>query len=129
MSKYVTAGNQRSYLLRKTSGDVISLLVSTDGIAAVAGGTTVVSVNNWYFIVGRFTPSTELATFVNGTKTTNLVGVPASIFNSTAAFDIGRYNATNYFTGSGCLCFLCATALSDTIIQALLARTRPLFGV
>jgi len=128
MSKYVVGGNQRSYLLRKTAADVSYFAVSVDGAAVAAVNVTAIAINAWQFIVGRFTPGAELATFTDGVKATNLVGVPASIFNSNSAFEVGRYNAANYFTGSWALGFLCAAALSDTWIAMLYEHSRSLFG-
>lgn len=126
------AVNQRSYqLFMSDATNVIDFIVSTDGTATVDVAGSAVAADNWYFCVGRFDPSTELAVFVNGVKTTNAVGVPASLFNSTAQFNIGAHSngALALFAGIASLCFLSAMALSDTYIQALYHHSRSLFGV
>jgi hypothetical protein len=128
MGKWVVAANQRSYLLRKPAGDTAYFAVSVDGIATAPINVTPIAINAWQFIVSRFTPSVELATWVNKTKATVVAGVPASIFNSNSPFEIGRYNAANYFNGSGSLGFLCAAALPDTTIAMLYEHSRALFG-
>lgn len=128
ITKYNTTGNQRSYLLGKsaTSGQ---FSISTDGITAstVTGGTW--SNNVWYFVAGRFVPSTSVDVFLNADKYSNIVGIPATIFNSTAELNIGAYNtgATARLSGNAALCFLCAEAISDAQIKALYWLTKPLF--
>lgn len=129
MSKWYNTGNQEAYLLRKTATNTIYFAVTTDGSTIVPINTSPVTVNAWNFIVGRFTPSTELATFSNGAKQAVVAGIPATIFNSNEAFAIGRYNRANYYTGSASFCFLCGAALSDTWINTLYHLSRPLFGI
>lgn len=129
MSKFYATGNQRSYLLRKTAANTCYFAVSVDGTALTVVNVTSIVIDQWQFIVGRFDPSTELATFVNSVKAVNTTAIPATIFNSTEAFDIGRYDRTNYFTGSVFMGFLCATALPDAMIQSLYQLTRPLFAI
>lgn len=130
MSKYT--GSQISFLLYR-SASTPTFTVSNTGsvlVGTVSSSTTLV-VNNWNFIVGRFTPSTETAIFNNDTKNTNTTSIPATIFNSTTAFEIGRYNSSNTtcYTGRASLCFLSANAVSDSIINGLYQRSRNLFGV
>lgn len=95
-----------------------------------ASSSITVTTGTWNFILGRYTPSTEVAIFVNGTKDTNVAGIPASINNSAAPFNIGAFNSTTLLLdGRASLCFLCAAALSDTIIDAAFQATRAAFGV
>ena len=88
--------------------------------------------SNWYFVVGRFNPSTSLDIIVNGTKVSNVAGIPATLFNSTANFIVMAYNnglAATRNDGKTSLCFLCAAYLDDVVVDALFAQTRALFGV
>lgn len=130
MMKWNATGNQRSYLLDVTAGGVANGIISTDGIASTTVASGAVSAATWHNIVLRFTPSTELAVFLDGIKTTNVAAIPATIFNSTAALEIGRFgDGTNLLTGRASLCFLSGMALSDTLIASLFSQMRTAFGV
>lgn len=129
LSKWLVAGNERSFhLFRGALNDVV-FEISVDGtaITQLAGGA--IAASAWYYIVGRFTPSTEMAVFINGTKYTNIVSIPAALNDSATAFEIGRTNAASYLDGYASMCFLCATALSDAIIGQLYEQSRVAYGV
>lgn len=130
MGKWAAAGN-RSYLLYKLAADTPRFSVSGDGTAEVAVTAASAMTAAWYCIAGRFTPSTELALFVNGVKTTNLAGVPASIYSGNASFTIGGYDSpvANFLDGRPSLCALCAAALPDCFVNAFYEQTRALYGV
>lgn len=127
MSKWLTTGNQRSWLLGYNSFivDPLGTFVSSVSVAM----TTTPNTATWYFAVGRFDPSSELAIFHNNEKTPNITSIPASIFNSSAGLVIGaREGPTNLFDGQACLCFLSANMLSDALIGSLFHQSRVLFG-
>ena len=106
------------------------MFISNDGTATTGVTSTVLcTTGTWYFVVGRFTPSTELAVFVNQTSTTTGAGIPASIFNSTTALNIGGLNGTVLLNGRAALVFLCANALGDDLISSLFQSSRVLFSV
>lgn len=130
VSKWTTTGNQRSYRLVKTSADLADFSVSGSGTNefAVTSAATL-SPNEWHFLVGRYTPSTELALWMDGVKAVNTTAIPAAIFNSTTAFEIARYNGATLLTGRVALAFLCGAALSDNLCQALWYRSRAVFWV
>lgn len=131
IGKYGAAG-QRAYMLLKTAANTLHAYVSVDGTATVNVQSAVTyAASTWFFIVGRYTPSTELAIFINGTWDTNVVAIPAAIFNSNAALTVGSYSVpvANFLDGQGSLFFLCADALSNAIIEMLFRQSRPLFGV
>lgn len=131
IGKWNATGNQRAYrLVVNSSGNVVAL-VSSNGTAQ----TFVTDTNNyaaaaWLHVVARFTPSTELAIFVNGVKTVNTTSIPASLFNSSSDFTVGANGAGGeVLDGDTALPFLCAAALSDTWIQYILWHgQRALFG-
>jgi hypothetical protein len=106
-------------------------VVSIDGTAqTIVTSTGALTIGAWSFCVMRFTPSTELAVFLNGVKTVNTTSIPATIFVSTAAFEIGAsYGAANFADAGVSLCFLCANALPDAVIDGIFKRGRGLFGV
>lgn len=131
LTKWNGTGSQRAYGLQMldTSPDQWRAFVSVDGAATVAvAHTATVVANTWTHVVGRYTPSTELAIFVDGVKVTNTTSIPASIFNSSSALRIGSLgDATQYLDGRAALCFLSASALADATIQALYTATAPFF--
>lgn len=132
IGKNVVVGNQRSYTIFLTSTDILQFAISSNGTATTTVNSTVgAQIGQWMFLVGRFIPSREIAIFVNGTKTTNTTSIPSSIFDSTAAFEIGRFLASNT-NAANCRasqCFLCASALPDELVTSLYEQTKILFGL
>ena len=133
ISKYDTNANQRSWFLQRRNTGFPQLAVSSDGTGAntfSAISTEITLQNSWSYVVGRYTPSSELAIFVNGTKDINTTTIPAAIFNSTAQLAFSGISATpiQLYSGRTSMAFLCASALSDTIIQSTYQQTRGLFG-
>lgn len=128
------AAGTYSYRLRRNNaaggGRIVFFVASGGALTNVGNVTLVPSATTWYFIVGRFEPSTALTVFVNDTSDQNLVAIPAAIDDSTAAFTIGaRAVPDQYFPGRASMCFLCAAQLSDAIILSLYEQTRALYGV
>jgi hypothetical protein len=134
LSKWYTVGNLRSYLLYKTAANAFTFDISTNGTAVKTIGDAAANylVSKWWFLAGRFTPSTELALFVgqatNGAYNwyRNAAAIPASIFVSTEALNIGRGNRTNYLDGQMSSFGLSAGALTDTQIWNMFSQTRPM---
>lgn len=131
VSKYLSAGNQKSYVLYTNGGDSEArMIVSVDGITGTEVDSTIVlTTGKWYFIWGRFVPSTSLAVSVNNNANINTSTIPASIFNSTAAFNIAGFGGGSVNNCRCALAFLCASALSDELLTYLWYRGRVLFGV
>ena len=129
MSKWYTTGNQRAYVINKDTNNKFQLRICPDGssIAQVNDAAENFAIETWFYVVGRFTPSTELALFVNGTWYLNTAAIPASIYNSSEPLEIGRYNRTNYLDGRACHAFICAYAVPDRFIEAMYAHTRGMF--
>ena len=128
-----TGGDWRAYVLDIIDSGQVRLLISSDG---TAGGQVLVTSTNstatsaWFFVVGRFDPSTELAIFLNNVKTTNVISIPANIFNSPTDFEIGAYNVGDRnLDGRAVCCFLCAAACSDAQISSVFEQSRAAFGV
>lgn len=136
--KYYTTGNLRAYRAYTSTagtGD-LNFSVSTDGIndvtvtltGANAGG---MAIGQWRFVACRFKPSNELKLWNNSTtaeySNTLAAGVPASIFNSSEPFELGRSNRTNYLNGYLSNWFICAAAVPDVAIWNLWQNTRWLY--
>lgn len=90
-----------------------------------------IAANTWYFICGRYNPSTSLDVIVNDVVTTQTVGVPAAIFNNAMNFAIGELGsaAQNYLAGNATLCFLSTQVIPDDILLRYYRMTRVFFGV
>jgi hypothetical protein len=130
ISKWAAAGNQRSYMLIMQATGKAKIAITTDGstIKDIEQASADTATNTWRFLVGRFTPSTEIAIWSNDVKAVNAAAIPATIYNSSTAFAIGaRSDGTLKVNGKSALCFLCAAALSDTIINNLYQQSRSLF--
>lgn len=131
IGKWNGTGNQRSWILLVQTDNDIQFLVSADGIAGNTNDTGFSpTTGQWYNIVARLVPSTSQDVFINGTKYTYTTTIPASIFNGTASLEIGAFNAgTNNLDGRASLCFLCANALPDSLIESIFQTQRMGFGV
>ena len=127
------AGTFAYWLTKLNTGPDMAFRVSVDGTAVTSVTSTVSLVaNTWYFIAGRFIPSTSLDIYINTTLTSNAVAIPASIFNSAQPFAIGGIGGASpgvYLPGRASFCALSANALSDTCILNLYNSTRTMFGV
>lgn len=118
---------QRGFTLYWTTTDNPSFFLSGDGSAGVGISYSPLPLNTWHFIVGRFTPSTEIAVLVNNDKVTNTTSIPAAINVSTQNFEIGRYYNDNnrIIEGKTRDVFICAAALSDATLSDLYQASLP----
>lgn len=130
ISKAPSAGNYAYALQKLSAGNVVRLIVSGDGTNLISISSAAVATATWYFIVGRYIPSTSVDIYVSGVKSTNTTSIPAALFNSTASLLVGSLGtASQPLDGRATLCFLCANALPDTIIASLFNETRGYFRV
>lgn len=131
IGKWNATGNLRAYTLNLTADNSIAGHVSTNGTTqTTVSSTAAIAAGEWFWAAMRFTPSAELANWSNDTKTINTTSIPASIFNSSAELQIGARDAgTTLLNGRASLCFLCANALPDTLIDYLFQETRGCFSV
>lgn len=136
MSKFGAPGvNSRSYVLwydYASGSKKVNFVVSTDGNTGVSV-TTVSPLNlaSWYFVMARFTPSTELAIWLNDEKTINTTGIPATLFNSASNFMLGIRSDLTAGGGDFAMSmpFICASALSDDLINRYWRVSRCFFGI
>lgn len=129
ITKWNPTGAQRSYGMQLTSSAGAQVFISSTGVNTIACAHTATLVAaQWYHVVGRYTPSTELALFLDGVKVVNTTSIPAAIFDSTSDFRIGNLgDNTQYLDGRAALAFLCADDLPDTLIQELYLVSEPFF--
>jgi hypothetical protein len=137
MSKFAGAG-ARGYglLLGDSSARDVGAYVSSNGTLLTHTSTSlqIVLDNTWIFAAMRFTPSTELAIFESCSgllsKTSNTTSIPASQFDNTNVFTIGSNSVPAlYFDGSAALCFLCASAIPDKMLNRVYSVTRTYFDI
>lgn len=133
IGKWSVAAGNRSYLLYVSSGNIFTFLVSVNGTDIIqVTHTTTAAADQWYFVVGRYDPSTEVKIWVNDIAVINTTSIPAALHNGNADFQIGAYGTNgvsvdDYMEGKVSCGFLCAAMLPDNIIRRLYYRTRPAF--
>ncbi len=118
---------QRGYALSVTTSDQAGFQVSGAGTSIVSVAGQALALGQWRFIVGRFTPSVEVAVIDDGNKTVNTTAIPASCFASSQNFEVGRFfNGNNrIITADTRDVFVCAAALSDELIGQVRAASLP----
>jgi len=130
VSKFNSAGAQRSYILYITAVGGLQFYISPNGAAATTVTISTVAASTWTFGAGVFVPSTLMRVYMNDSYVDNAVAIPASVFDSTAAFAIGAVaTPANYFNGSISMVALCAAACSPAQVLNVYQQTRALFGV
>jgi hypothetical protein len=122
----------RSYQIRFNSTPVAAIEVSVDGTATkIVNSTETATASIWHLIIGRFIPQTSETIFYDNIETESVAGVPASIFNSDAPLMVGCTGSgvgANFFDGKMSMAFICACALSNSIITAIWQQTRAMYG-
>ena len=119
---------ERGYRIQLSSAGVDFLFGMSGNGTSVSNATLLnPGLGQWIFAVGRFTPSTEVALFVNGAKSVNTTAIPASAFNSSQNFEVGRYNNDNdrIFDGRLRDVFVCRAALDDETIEEIRETSAP----
>jgi len=130
IGKWYESGDERSYVLYKDKSGIIKFSISETGINnlnTVEDGGENYTIGGWHYIVGRYTPSKEMALFVDGNWYSNSVGIFSSIHDSTEPFEIARYNRDNYFDGRLCHIFVCAAAIDTEDIEAMYHHVKAMF--
>jgi len=117
----------RGYAFAINSSNTTEFFVSLDGSAVTTLTGTALVLTQWHFLCARFTPGSEMATFVDGEKSTLTTSIPASIFLSTQAFEVGRHvnNNARIITGKIRDIFMCSAALSDELITQIRITSQP----
>jgi hypothetical protein len=129
ISKWYETGNERAYVLYKDSSNVIHFKVSNSGADEydITDHGISYQEEQWFYVVGRFAPQSELALFVNGIWFKQVSGIPTDVYNSSEAFEIGRYNRDNYLDGRVCQAFVCGYTVPDRFICSMYAHAKALF--
>lgn len=131
LNKYLSAGNQRAWALWVfETGTAATFYTSGDGlnVTGIISATTPLVAGEWTFIAGRYMTNLSSAVFVNEQSWTD-AAVSATLFNSTAAFEIGRFDGGSALAGGCAVAFMCGCALSDTLLKHLYNAGRTVLGV
>jgi len=122
------AAGDRAYRLYLDASDQFDFSISDDGTNNDTATSAAVSMDAWYFVVGRFEPSTTVDVIVNDTEV-NQATARASIFDGSSAFTIGASSAgSSEFQGRVAFAGIAAAYLSDGWCSLLYQQTRGLFG-
>lgn len=122
--------NAQYRLILTVTGGAFQFAVSNGVNSFVSNSTVSPSASTWYFLAGRYTPSTEVATWVNDSKTTNTTSIPASLNTTAQTLNIGsRSDGTQFWDGRISMAWLCSMALEDYHIFAIYEMLRPVFGL
>jgi len=128
MSKWGMTDATRAYRLARDAVGSISMRVRTIGLATViVNSTATPGAGAWIFAVGRFVPGASVDVYVNANKDTQATA-ETTIQDVTTSFFIGNFNVS-YLAGRASMCWLCASALSDSIITALFQQQRKMYNV
>lgn len=132
MGKMSAFSHQASayFIQRNTSAFAGRLIFRIgDGSTFYTAQGDTMSAGAWHFIVGRFTPSTEVKLWIDDVAVTETNSIPATLQNTSDSFAIGARTAAgdNFFDGRAALCFLCAAAVPDVLIEAFYRNSRSLF--
>jgi hypothetical protein len=141
VSKYLGAGNNRSYALSATaSTDDVQFVLSTDGTFQAGNTITasgVLSNSTWIHLAARLDASTRQSIYVDGSENGGSVktsSVAASIYSGTSALQLGldfyedgdAQAHQHVFPGRICESFVYAAALDGAEIAALALGYSPL---
>lgn len=128
-SKGVGGGANTSFWLDKLAGDTVRFLVGDGADLQGPSSTATVGSSDWYFLCGRFTPSSEVALFLDATKYQDTTGIPAALLNTGASLNVGSYNDSGLLALNGQVAAvgLYACTHSDTMVRTLYHQTRSLF--
>ena len=123
--------NNWSYTLSLLDGHARVMISNAGTIAEnTVDSTNSPTTTEWSLAIGRFVPSTSVDIFLDNTKTSKTTGVVASLYNSDAPLLIGAFSSPvmGFFNGKISMAFICAAALSDSIIGAIWQQTRAMYG-
>lgn len=124
-----TAANQVWRLYVNVSAP--TFYVSSTGANSFSVAAASITAGAWYFVAARYTPSTELAIWLNDTKTTNTTSIPASLYDSASAnFSVGSdHGGSNLLTGKVSMLWMSHEPLADNLLTLLFQMSRHLYGV
>ena len=138
MTKWITATNNRSYMLTINAGNMFAVSISNLGTANDANATWATAIpavpDRWWFVCADYDPSNYLRLYVgdslgNFGYVADTTGIPASIFDGTAPLELGRYNANNAncFDGKYSVAWLASGLVGESLIRMAWEQTRSFY--
>jgi hypothetical protein len=124
----------KSYaLVRLAAGNAVFVIYDAAAAGVSATSTSLVRQSYWQFVCGRFVPATSidayLSTGIGTLEKTSTATALNNIRNTAVNFTMASTaDPLLFFDGKISLAFISASALSDTMINALYQLSRPLFG-
>lgn len=130
MSKWGVTGASGAYMLYALNGNPTMIIESAGGGTSQAVGNGLgATAGKWLFVVGRYTPASEVKIYINNQSKTTATAI-ASLRNNAISFEIGNWSTSGLaLAGRAALCFLSANVLPDSLISILYQQSRLLFGV
>lgn len=130
LSKWSSPSDLSYNLSRNSSGEANVSVTSAGGSGTQVNATLgTAAASSWYFVCGKFVPSTRLKIFLNEDSDENTTSIPSAIYGGAAAFNLGANGGgNNLIDGRIALAFLCAAAVPDNKILTLYHMGRRLFG-
>jgi hypothetical protein len=114
------------YGLLQATGSLASFQVRNSAGTTNYSASVDLVIGAWNFVVGRYTPGSEVKVWVDDTYEVNTTSIPATLFTSNGEFRVGGQTTQN-FDGQSAFVFLAATAISDTLRSILYQQTYVLF--
>lgn len=130
-----TAPAQQSWMLYKDVANQIQFVISSTGADAFIVNAVPADfvVNEWLFVAGIFNSSSSLTLYIGNARSgiltayQNIVGIPATMFNSNSPLEVGRISGGSYLGGDMIMWGLCEYPLWQVDIFNKFHQTRPLY--
>lgn len=132
VAKWDSATNNRAFNLQRTAAGTLGFSVTPDGTSAAAKGvlTSATIGTSWTFVAARYTPSTEMKVWVNTSVGAGSTTIPAAIYDSTTALQIGIFSGSvGPLVGQIGVFGMYAAALPDATITSLYNATKEFYGL
>lgn len=129
LAKWESAGATTGSYRLFHNGSTLSFSVTNGTTNYTAALASVITAGVWYFVSGRFDPSTDVFVNINGEAAGVAGSAPASLNNSTVSFRVGgRTSAADELTGAVAFPFLAGAFLPEYFHHLIFQHTRSLFG-
>lgn len=122
-----SVGTGYSYVIYKGDDDKIYFRIYDSGGSSDVNSTATVETGTWYFLAGRYIPSTSVRLYVDETTYLNETSIKSSIQNTSAGFTIGsNHGGALYLDGKVALGFVAADDIGDPAVRMLYNKSRHL---
>ena len=120
LGKWIGATNQRQFLLYSGNTGAMSANVSSTGANNFSSPSITVAAGQYFMMMGRYTPSTEVKIFVNSQSQVNTTAIPATLFAATSGVCLmAESGGGGPLDGACAVAWLAASAWSDAFYSIL----------